>query len=724
MIICTSCFLIVSEIAVSSCGICSIRSQCEHHYGTVVCHHCFTFLSSLSEKSHTEEFTCHRGYGGCQLIGISIEGRCRSCWLSHALLSCTMPSLLHDRLRKKLPQHLKERVPTSLARSVYSTDTSSGGDGSRNARSSSGLSTDGSNNSIFGSIVDLPGGWKRKTGAEVVVISPSGEKFKSVEKLEEYLYKLGVKTDATILFGGTSNTVPAEEEHNTCKENEPNAIVKKHKNKKKKKNKLKLVKSQKSSSNNCIVTQLPGGWVRRTKFRQNRRRFDVYVSSPDGRTFRSRKHLSAYFHQIGKVDDILKYFPLFHDSEEHIATSSEITETESSTEPGSGKCTEDDGPSSDDAGVLSDCDSGNRVNRLEDRLDLPVNRLEEELIGEDLDADCGVLSDSEEISSSKALESKRCDTLVNKEILNARTTKKDSKIESLVASENTSQGDFIGFEINASKSLSSQDKCLNTTSLDLVQSHDSDKGVKKNSITIELPGLAHLKSSSESALSSSLNDSSHHSSDGGCKINKLHKKKKKHKDKKKKSKLKDKDAPDVNVSSNSPKERSIVISEKLGDVCESVQSENIPKAVPPLKPFQTQHLDGGWSRKIKWNPDGSGKVSFVVTPSGSKIQSVMELQAYLKKEGSATRDASFYFAQELRREDVPVKIITPKASKANLKPLSANASKTAKSSNNADKQLPNNDKKKSQTVDSGPRIKRVCRSLEQVTYFSYCNNTY
>ena len=772
----------VTEVAISTCGVCQVRAKCEHQYGIACCQHCTAFLTSLTEQAPTtQQLTCPREYGGCQLIGISVEERCISCWLSHALLSCTLPSLMHDRLRKKLPQYLKEKVPTSLARSVYSSiaDNNSGETGGAAAAPATRQPLSGvqslpvssanvmESTGMFGSIVDLPGGWKRKMGSEIVVVSPSGEKFKSVVKLEEYLLKLGVTIDARVLFGGSAKQIAITKDQESLADSTEKCIKKKKKKKKKKhKSRHKELEIMIPSSNNkSVSTTLPGGWLRRTTFRENqtRTRFDVYVTSPDGHTFRSRKQLAAYFHQIGKVDDLAKYFPLYHKETDHVATSSERTETESSTEPGSSSelCSTDIDFVCSDSGVISPC-----------------------------------ISDDENSSDTISNSLSKAHELVCKENLNNNVNLNSSN-----ASENASQDDFIGFyaeppvqSVDSSNFVSCKNVfCKNVnnelteSSISAAKNCDTNSNgvkvfpkVKRESISINVSGIAlnfSKETTTESMMEPPVAEKIPDQSTLTSKMEKHKKKKKKGKHAKNKIDLKgnslnmandtvtgenatdneieenlksenlnkicrEKESPkkeklsirlpsaskekETNISfagtsdsiNTSPRGRKLKIQDdqKLSNTISAKKSRPIVK----FKAFQTQYLGGGWSRKIKWNEKGIGKVSFVMPPSGSKISSVMELQGYLKKEGGSTADASYYFPSELKREDVPEKkTLEPKTFRASLSDKKKLGNKmqdkfTTKSNCDPSANVTDKHQSLSSTVDSGPRIKRVCRSLEQV----------
>ncbi|KAF2357699.1 Methyl-CpG DNA binding [Trinorchestia longiramus] len=687
----------VEELSDGSCGVCQLRGLCEMLHNTSCCQHCASFLTALAEKPPQQELLCLRECGGCQLVGISIEERCKACWLCRALLCCTLPSLLHDRMRKKLPQYLKEKIPTSLARSVYVSEASTGLDSSKMNGKHSINSSHGAPAALpdmvtpmFGSIVDLPGGWKRKTGPEVVVISPSGEKFKSIPKLEEYLQKLGICTDARVLFGGSApaneNVVdkkphanvglgekeeqlfPHPEQVSFHKKKKKKKKKKKHKSRSHSKDEMKLFVGSNGNNNNCVTTTLPGGWIRRTIFRHssNKAKFDVYVLSPDGRTFRSRKQLSAYFQQIGKVDDITKYFPLFHEKGSPTATSSERTETESSTEPDSS------------SELLSDTDAN-------DVLSIAGSESEGEATrNEDGDAaKTRAESDKSCIAASSNCEAHQLDV-------------------SFASGGDASQEDFVGFDNKCAvvqNEIANIDKCVDNdqngsprtegNSGDISCDNNSSVAVvktKKASISFKVPF-------------------SHYSNEDVCVGNK--------KDTSVPSGDKQNDTKLLTDEQRCNKENT-----SIPEICDSkdTTSTDVQKSeveVPKFKAFQTQHLGNGWSRKIKWSQDGTGKVSFVVTPAGSKIQSNLELQAYFKKEGGSTLDAAKFFPMNLKREDVPEKVaVVPRV----CKPKQASVKKDKKKGDvPADVADGRSDVAAPLPVESsgGPRIKRVCRSLEQ-----------
>ncbi|KAK7079931.1 hypothetical protein SK128_001899 [Halocaridina rubra] len=281
-------------------------------FGIVICEMCCSFVSSASDGPK-DVFECVNGNGLCQVQGVLEKNRCLACWLGRILRLSTMPNLLHDRLRKRLPPILKDKIPTSLARCMSLGTCGTSGD--KDAEISSHtkrlpLDPGGAGGGTFGNVIDLPGGWQRKTGSEVVVISPNGEKFRSMHKLEEYLKKQGISADARVLFGNSSPVVEVTNDVK-CR---PAALLKN------------------SEHSRVVVTTLPGGWTRRIKWRNTGGRFDTYVSSPDGRTFRSKRELNSYFLQIGKVDDIHKYFPVVNGNSDS-ATPSSSDNTTSSTEP-------------------------------------------------------------------------------------------------------------------------------------------------------------------------------------------------------------------------------------------------------------------------------------------------------------------------------------------------------------------------------------------------------
>lgn len=293
------------------CATCDIAGGNSRKFGIVFCEVCSSFLRNASDGPR-EIFECQNSKGECQIQGLVEEDRCLACWLYRILLSCSMPNLLHDRLRKRLPNILKEQIPTSLARcmSIGGLPTVLEKDAEL-ASHTKRLPLDPGGGGAFGSVMDLPGGWRRKTGPEVIVISPSGEKFKSVQKLEEFLKKQGISTDARVLFGNNSPAIDRSTEVKSRPSGQTNS----------------------SGRGKVVMTTLPGGWTRRIKWRSAGDRFDTYVYSPDGRTFRSRRELSAHFQLIGKVDDIHKYFPVVTGHSDASVASSSDTPGSSSTEP-------------------------------------------------------------------------------------------------------------------------------------------------------------------------------------------------------------------------------------------------------------------------------------------------------------------------------------------------------------------------------------------------------
>ncbi|KAK4299758.1 hypothetical protein Pmani_027978 [Petrolisthes manimaculis] len=293
------------------CSICDIAGGNTRKFNIVFCEVCSSFLSEASDGPK-EIFECQRTKGECQIKGLYEDDRCAACWLFRILISCSMPSLLHDRLRKRLPPMLKDQIPTSLARSLNAGSVPPSLEKNDELSShTKRLPLDPGGGGAFGSVMDLPGGWKRKTGPEIVVISPSGEKFKSVQKLEEFLKKQGINADARILFG---NSMPTTERNMEGK-SKPSQTT------------------GSGAKGKVVLISLPGGWNRRIKWRLKGNKFDTYVDSPDGRTFRSRKELSAYFQMIGKVDDIHKYFPVVSGYSDASLPSSSETPGSSSTEP-------------------------------------------------------------------------------------------------------------------------------------------------------------------------------------------------------------------------------------------------------------------------------------------------------------------------------------------------------------------------------------------------------
>ena len=294
-------------------------------FGVVICEVCCSFVSSASDGPR-EVFECLDTEGSCQVQGMGSvekekeEERCLACWLGRILQTCYMPNLLHDRLRKRLPGALKEKIPTSLARcmslgtvpTINEKDAELASHAKRLPLDPGGAGGGGGGTGAFGNVIDLPGGWRRTTGPEVTVTSPSGEKFRSMQKLEEFLKNQGICADARVLFGNSSPVVGKASEE---------------------KQQSQVPSVKKSKDNRVVCTTLPGGWTRRIKWRSAGDKFDTYVFSPDGRTFRSKRELSAYFQSIGKVDDIHKYFPVVNGNSDSSTRSSSDNVGSSSTEP-------------------------------------------------------------------------------------------------------------------------------------------------------------------------------------------------------------------------------------------------------------------------------------------------------------------------------------------------------------------------------------------------------
>ena len=693
--------------------------------------------------------------------GISIEDRCTPCWLSHALLSCTLPSLMHDRLRKRLPQYLKEKIPTSLARSVYVTNddtttydiaASCGGvpQGSHASNNNNKLPSTTAPDSLpglFGSVMER--GWKR--GAEAPVnISSAGDKLKSIPKLEEHFAGQGIHSDARVLFGAAAGggggvtsaavSLPSSDilEDST-----------KPRKKKKKKKKKKHRTRDCSPDGSWVTTTLPGGWVRRTNFTSSstRTKLHIHVSSPDGRTFKSRKQLSAYFHQIGRVDDILKYFPLFHDrgGGAHVDTSSERTGgegEESSTEPGlSSEQMWSDEVTSRDLVPLSVANCGAAAGKLNNNDKLNI------FASEDTSPEDFVTFDTESIIPK-----------VGNNYIN-RIDKDDPGKGISVSPKSPEEGVRPSISPKSGSPHGESPKRCDTNF------RGSEPRPKRASISIQLPSmeavevppevyrtleeayaLEHQAASTASSTSSSCDT---FVSPLTSRRIKKKKKKEKHSSRKTKSSpsgpsftgFKSATVPSYvtvvpplrrgggGTSSCAPVSADSMELER----CPSPDSQLVlsPKAkvkavskatpAPPpplLKAFQTQHLGGGWSRKIKWNAQGIGKVSLVVTPSGTRIQSNMELQGYLKKEGTPVATASIYFPQQLLRADVPVPVIrstrTPKSAGGGSKAAADKARAALQHQQGTPASGSSSSHQVSQTQSAGPRIKRVCRSLEQV----------
>ncbi|KAK8383867.1 hypothetical protein O3P69_015959 [Scylla paramamosain] len=326
------------------CAVCDIAGENFYKFGILFCEMCSSFLDKAS-AGLKEVMECLDGKGECQVQGLEVEDRCPACWLYRVLTSCSISNILHDHLRKRLPPHLKEQVPTSLARCMSAGATATSTEKNDELTSHmKRLPLDPGGGGAFGSVIDLPGGWRRKTGPEVIVISPSGEKFRSVQKLEEFLKKQGIRADARVLFGNSSPAVgQASESEAKSKPSVP---------------------GNGGSRGKVVMTMLPGGWTRRIKWRSAGDRFDTYVYSPDGRTFRSRRELSSYFSLIGKVDDIHKYFPVVTGHSDASIPSSSDTPGSSSTEPVSSSEPCSEVSSDDKSPEAAACQAGQRKHKF------------------------------------------------------------------------------------------------------------------------------------------------------------------------------------------------------------------------------------------------------------------------------------------------------------------------------------------------------------------------
>ncbi|RXG72610.1 hypothetical protein Avbf_06314 [Armadillidium vulgare] len=177
-----------------------------------------------------------------------------------------------------------------------------------------------------------------------------------------------------------------------------------------------------------------------------------------------------------------------------------------------------------------------------------------------------------------------------------------------------------------------------------------------------------------------------------------------------------------------------------------------PKKIQKLAGFTTEQFGNGWSRKIKWNEKGQGKVSFLTSPEGQRIVSSIELMAYFKKAGKTMLELDHYFPKDLVRtlpkekeeciinnsmdsdvmqrlspsftndsasENKKRKIIhkQPKllSNKKILKYRARGRIQRAKLLKSNNKDLEKSAKGQINIIsDAGPRVKHVCRSQAQV----------
>lgn len=724
------------------CAVCdSEEGGNSRKFGVIVCEKCNSFISNSSDGSR-EVYECKDNKAECQVQEL-VEGRCNACWLGRILHVCSMPNLLHDRLRKRLPNILKEQIPTSLARCMSggSLPTVSEKDAEL-ATHTKRLPLDPGGGGAFGSVMDLPGGWKRKTGSEVIVISPSGEKFKSIQKLEEFLKKQGITTDARVLFGNSSPAV--------VRSNEPKSRPSQATNN--------------SSRGKVVMTTLPGGWVRRIKWRSAGDRFDTYVYSPDGRTFRSRRELSAYFQLIGKVDDIHKYFPVVTGHSDASIPSSSDTTGSSSTErlSSSEPCSE---ISSDDKSPeASECEteaSQSRLRKLSRNAKEKVkfarlkqtkvkNHKEGHLRSKSVsslksvkfvDKKSEMQMDMNISAEGKAAEKKykKPKIVVRSRSLSLGRKKGDASLTDTTESESENRNSGKGFAKTFSKRLKGKPKPavsgLSPTIKPLSASSNNaseDSGkMTPPSASVASPQEV-VEESEELKLEETIDDAAvfikpddvpkEKQSEQGKIVLKIQKKSietvdRRHRHKNKKDKRKkglsveepgslskeqvaqsgaeavqnmtaekvlaqlsstsksSEDAKEKLFSMNSEDlEKDLVdgesdtlarlevsddskLSSPMASESEPIhETTKVPEAKPKSKPkkpssYQTSHFGGGWSRKIKWNEKGEGKVALLHSPDGQTFRSRIELLAYFKKAGKSKGNLDYYFPPVLKRED-------------------------------------------------------------------------
>ncbi|XP_063610138.1 uncharacterized protein LOC134784037, partial [Penaeus indicus] len=723
------------------CAVCdSEEGGNSRKFGVIVCEKCNSFISNSSDGSR-EVYECKDSKAECQVQEL-VEGRCNACWLGRILLICSLPNLLHDRLRKRLPNILKEQIPTSLARCM------SGGNlpvvsekDAELATHTKRLPLDPGGGGAFGSVMDLPGGWKRKTGSEVIVISPSGEKFKSIQKLEEFLKKQGITTDARVLFGNSSPAV--------VRSNEPKSRP--------------SPPTNNSSRGKVVMTTLPGGWVRRIKWRSAGDRFDTYVYSPDGRTFRSRRELSAYFQLIGKVDDIHKYFPVVTGHSDASIPSSSDTTGSSSTErlSSSEPCSE---ISSDDKSPeASECETETPQSRMRSlsrnakekmkyaqlKQAKVMNHKEGHLRSKSVsslksvksvDKKSEVQMEVNVSSEAKAAEKKykKPKIVARSRSLSLGRKKGDASLTDTTESESENRNSGKGFTKTFSKRLKNKPKAavceLSPTNKTLSAgsnnvSEDSEKTSPSASMaspeeTVEESEVQKLEEvKDDTAVFIKPDDVPRENQfEKGKIVLKIQKKsiepvdrRRRHKSKKDKRKkvfseeeseslskeqvaqsgaeaVQNMTAEKVLAQLSSTSKSSEDAKEKIFSINSEDQEKDlvggesdipagmdvsddskfsspmvsesepihetikVPEAKPKSKPkkpssYQTSHFGGGWSRKIKWNEKGEGKVALLHSPDGQTFRSRIELLAYFKKAGKSKGNLDYYFPPVLKRED-------------------------------------------------------------------------
>ncbi|KAG7166224.1 histone-lysine N-methyltransferase trithorax-like, partial [Homarus americanus] len=734
------------------CTICDIAGGNSRKFGIVFCGVCSDFLGNSSDGPR-EIFECEGSKGECQIQGLVEEDRCPACWMSRILLSCSMPNLLHDRLRKRLPPMLKEQIPTSLARcmNIGGLPAISEKDAEL-ASHTKRLPLDPGGGGAFGSVMDLPGGWRRKTGPEVIVISPSGEKFKSVQKLEEFLKKQGISTDARVLFGNNSPAVGRSTEVKSRPSGQTNS----------------------SGRGKVVMTMLPGGWTRRIKWRSAGDRFDTYVYSPDGRTFRSRRELSAYFHLIGKVDDIHKYFPVVTGNSDASIPSSSDTPGSSSTEPVSSSepCSEvsSDDKSPDVSESETDIpkpkskksDAKNEMPRLTHIKQLKLKNHKDQgpsrsksmsklkATDNSEEEPAGQASSTDVTTEGKSVERKHKKTKVimrSRSLSVGRKTKKgDASFTDTTESESEQRKSASStmftkaFSRSRSKSKAktidspspvTEDKLKAETPVEDFKDFgvaEPDAVVEKAEVTKKPPGRKRKKTTEEEpVLTKPEVEVSDKKTDPKI-VLKIPKKaikpvSKKHRHKHKivanvstvvvsdkVAAVQQQTAKDVTAttqdtnpgvlmhvpSTNKPvneaqgklfcpgqvEDVDDAESDALVDMSidskvsspNASEGEVVPDAilVPEIKPkskpkklsrYQTCRFGSGWSRKIRWNDKGEGKVALLHSPDSQTFRSRIELLAYFKKAGKTKVDLDFYFPPVLKRDQVTTSSETDKVSK-------------------------------------------------------------
>ena len=599
----------------------------------ICCEPCNFSVCCFTEEPTLPSLECQGGQGECQLVGLSLNERCQACWLGRILMTCAMNNLLHDRLRKHLPPIVSERIPTSLSRNSTVSNKNNC------TLVNSGENGEEKTSSSFGSVIDLPGGWKRKHGREIVVIGPWGEKFKSISKLRDYLLKQGINAEANFLFGNVkpSNGLPASPDSSKLNNKNEGASHLKPLNK----------------SNNVVVTTLPGGWSRRIKWRPSGDKFDTYVCSPDGRTFRSEKELASYFRQIGKVDDIKKYFPVKSFS----SPSCDNSET-STMEPLSSSDSESKSPQLSDFAEskpskrLEECSSEAELehdNELEQTIgatsrgtivisnfstSVPMvsesdaaasstySTAEEEITsaGDNSAIDLSMLSDGLDVSDSETTTTAAPEldgSLTKEDSSNNESTKRHKK-------RSKKKKKRIADSSDNNENESSKNDDLELKSINIVNIFDLPS-VKKS---CDLQGIADNKNeiSADDFVS------------------------------------KEKEEAKI-ITHESPLLEKPEKAQKLdSNKCITVKNEKpIRKIIKNRKPkavtnklglYSTVTFGKTWSRRIKWNEEGIGKIMSLTSPEGQRIKSSIELLAYFKKSGRTMLSMDYYFPKDIKRSEV------------------------------------------------------------------------